>query len=523
MLRSVLFQSESRAERSQTHVAIGIKGRMSRMLSSVEAVRLQLSESTGAEKKSHLGQFFTSARTASFMAGLFFPTHGNCRLLDPGAGIGSLSAAFLEKRSEGEFDFESVEVDAFEIDHTLHPFLTRTMSQFDDREVSTRIHGEDFIHRAVDWLSGSIFSEAIPRYTHVILNPPYKKIASNSEHRLALRKVGIETVNMYSGFVALALALTAPGGQVVAIIPRSFCNGPYFKSFREFIFEHAAIRRIHLFESRRNPFRDDGVLQENVIIHLERGGWQGSVNVSTSTDDSFSDLVVRKFPFERIVPQDHSGRFIHIPTSREKGAIESSTDVSCTLDELGIQVSTGPVVDFRVKEHLRSMPEPNSVPLLYPGHFSRDGVVWPIESSKKPNAIHCNSDTGKWLYPNGYYCVVRRFSSKEQRRRVEASVVDPSTFPDAPMLGFENHLNLFHSNKQGLPEALARGLAVFLNTTAVDEFFRHFNGHTQVNATDLKLMKYPNRSTLTELGNWAMKQSDLTQMSIDEKFGTLVA
>ena len=31
------------------------------------------------------------------------------------------------------------------------------------------------------------------------------------------------------------------------------------------------------------------------------------------------------------------------------------------------------------------------------------------------------------------------------------------------MLGFENHLNVFHENKRGLPEALARGLAVFLN------------------------------------------------------------
>ncbi len=74
-----------------------------------------------------------------------------------------------------------------------------------------------------------------------------------------------------------------------------------------------------------------------------------------------------------------------------------------------------------------------------------------------------------------------------------ASVVDPAAFGDHSGLGFENHMNLFHENKHGLPEALARGLAVFLNTTVVDEHFRRFNGHTQVNATDLKLMKYPHR------------------------------
>ncbi|KAE9837951.1 SAM-dependent methyltransferase, partial [Escherichia coli] len=111
----------------------------------------------------------------------------------------------------------------------------------------------------------------------------------------------------------------------------------------------------------------------------------------------------------------------------------------------------------------------------------------------------------------------------EEKRRVVASLVDPAAFGNHSVLGFENHMNLFHENKRGLPEALARGLAVFLNTTAVDEHFRRFNGHTQVNATDLKLMKYPSRDTLIELGEWAMQQGTLTQDLIDSKLGTLTA
>jgi hypothetical protein len=86
------------------------------------------------------------------------------------------------------------------------------------------------------------------------------------------------------------------------------------------------------------------------------------------------------------------------------------------------------------------------------------------------------------------------------------------------VLGFENHINLFHENKRGLPELLARGLTLFLNTTAVDENFRRFNGHTQVNATDLKLMKYPSRKALTELGKWAKQQCGISQEMIDEQF-----
>jgi len=487
---------------------------MLQQLDSADSVRREVAPRTTQKHKAEFGQFMTPSSVARFMASLFpsIPLK-TCRLLDAGAGVGALSCAFLDRWVTGGFGFESVEATAYEIDDKLRGHLAQHLAGYDN--VTASIIADDYIERAT--------AEGLQDrgYTHAILNPPYKKINSQSAHRLALRKVGIETVNLYSAFVALAVGEAAPGGQIVAIIPRSFCNGPYYRPFRDFILERAAIRHMHLFESRSKAFRDDEVLQENIIIRLERGGHQGPVKVSASTDDSFSDLTNHDHPFDRIVFPDDPERFIHVPTSPEKNAIELSEAIRSTLADLGIKVSTGPVVDFRLKEHLRDMPGEGTVPLLYPGHFSSTGTTWPIEGMKKPNAIERNADTEKWLYPSGFYCVVRRFSSKEEKRRIVASVVEPSAFGDVPVLGFENHLNLFHESKRGLPEALARGLAVFLNTTAVDENFRRFNGHTQVNATDLKLMKYPSRENLIELGEWAMQQGTLTQEQIDAKLGTL--
>jgi hypothetical protein len=89
------------------------------------------------------------------------------------------------------------------------------------------------------------------------------------------------------------------------------------------------------------------------------------------------------------------------------------------------------------------------------------------------------------------------------------------------MLGFENHLNVFHVKKHGLPEPLAYGLAAFLNTCAVDDFFRRFNGHTQVNATDLRLMKYLNRSHLSTLGQWFQKQNGPSEALLDDQLKKL--
>lgn len=488
------------------------------MLGGAHAARPAASAPGALARKAELAQFMTPPAVARFMASLFpASTLPTCRLLDAGAGAGALSCAFLDRCVAGGFGFDAIEVTAYEIDAELREHLARHLAGYPG--VTARIITGDYIELAT---ADDLFTARQPSgYTHAILNPPYKKINSHSAHRQALRRVGIETVNLYSAFVALAVAHAAPGGQIVAIIPRSFCNGPYYRPFRDFILERAAVRHMHLFASRSKAFKDDEVLQENVIIRLERGGEQGSVTVSTSTDDTFSDLVTHEHPFDRIVFPDDPERFIHVPTSPEKNAIERSEAIRCTLADLGLTVSTGPVVDFRLKEHLRDMPGEDTVPLLYPGHFSSTGTTWPMAGMKKPNAIARNADTEKWLYPSGFYCVVRRFSSKEEKRRVVASVVEPGAFGEASALGFENHLNLFHATRRGLPEALARGLAVFLNTTAVDENFRRFNGHTQVNATDLKLMKYPSRETLIELGEWAKQQGTLTQEQIDARLESL--
>ena len=476
------------------------------------------------ERKAQFGQYFTPGKIAKFMANLFAPRQGaRCHLLDAGAGIGSLSAAFLDRCTGGGSHFISIDIDAFEIDELLRPSLTQTLNKYSERpDVTVTIRSADFVQVATDWLCGSLFAEELPKYTHAILNPPYKKIRNDSAHRAALRRAGIETVNLYSAFVALSLSLLEDRGQLVAIVPRSFCNGTYYRPFRNFVLERAALRHMHLFESRSKAFKDDGVLQENIIILLERHGTQGPVKISTSTDATFANLVCHEHPFNLIVSPADRERFIHVPTSPDQCAIQMSPIIQHSLSDIGLCVSTGPVIDFRLKTYLCDMPAKDASPLLYPRHCNRHEMTWPISDAKKPNAIQCNENTEKWLFPNGFYCLVRRFSSKEEKYRVVASVVNPATFADAPMLGFENHLNVFHENKHGLPEALARGLAVFLNTTAVDEYFRRFNGHTQVNATDLRLMKYPPRDLLVALGEWAMEQGELKQAAIDDKLESII-
>ena len=469
-----------------------------------------------AGKRDELGQIMTPLAIADFMASLFdFKSDNATFVLDAGAGQGALSGAFIRAWSEKTDSRLPLFLTAYEVDpgmqKYLRPFLRRCASDVERQggKLEAVIQPCDFIQAVA-----SPFEFGNPgTYTHAILNPPYKKIPSDSPHRKWLRDLGIETVNLYSGFVAVALQLLKPGGQLVAIVPRSFCNGPYYRPFREMLLRNAAIERIHLFESRTAAFKADGVLQENVIVKLVRGGRQGPVGISVSRDDSFGDCEIRLVPFNAVVNTGDAEKFIRIPPAAD--AVAATLPFAHDLDELGLQVSTGPVVDFRLRDFLSDQAVGNSVPLVYPCHFADGKMRWPLGSTKKKCAIMDVPETRRWLYPAGCYVVTRRLSSKEESRRIVASVVARDAMPEYGRVGFENHLNVFHAAKNGLDEDLARGLCAYLNSTPVDRYFRAFNGHTQVNATDLRKLFYPSIRQLTCLGKKMANVRRYSQVRID--------
>lgn len=461
------------------------------MLTTAETLRQTVHKATDRTHKSAMGQFMTPASVAAFMASMFPDTEQPIHLLDPGAGLGALTSAVQERLGE------PASIDAWELDPRLASHLELALPQ-------ATVHRADFLA-----------AQMPRRFTHCCMNPPYKKIGVDSLARGQARAIGLETVNLYSAFVGVVLTMMKPGGQVVAILPRSFANGPYYKPFRRFLLERAAIRRIHLFESRAKAFSDDDVLQENVILQLEVDGRQGPVVVSTSTDDTFDDLRLQTHPFADIVQPDDEEAFIRMPTQAADPL--DRLGFSENLADLGLTVSTGRVVDFRMRDHLQQEASESAAPLIYAHHVRGTDTTWPISDAKKPNAILVNDDTRRWLVPNGLYVVLRRFSAKEEKRRLVPSLLDGKRLGPYQLLGIENHLNYFHANKQPLTVDLAWGLFVYLSSTVLDDHLRRFSGHTQINATDLRAIRYPNRKTLEAWGRWARHARDIDQQHIDEK------
>jgi len=475
------------------------------------------------KRQGELGQFLTPPPVAGFMASLFEPLPPVVRLLDAGAGGGALTLAFVTVLASRPRGTRAVEAAVYEVDPLIQDQLSATLDRCEqvcaDAGISftAKIHEADFIREMSAKLADQWFGVSPPVFDAAIVNPPYRKINADSAERLALHSVGIETGNLYTGFVALIQRLLVPGGQLVGITPRSFCNGPYFRSFREDFFAEMELRRLHVFESRAATFRGDSVLQENIIFHAVKGRHQPrELVISTSSGEHGDPVKETRFPFAEVVHPGDPAKFIHIPVKpAHMAARECMGDLHATLASLGVTVSTGRVVDFRVKDALRPVPEKGTVPLLYPCHFNGGTIHWPRENSRKPNAILDNEETFPCLVPSGVYVLTKRFTSKEERRRLVACLFDPRQVR-AERVGFENHLNYFHAGGQGLDWNLALGLFAFLNSTMVDQYFRSFSGHTQVNATDLRKLPYPDRETLqamgTELKKPTTEQADLDQL-----------
>lgn len=492
------------------------------ILQVVDAFRSAVSPQLDTEKRQQLGQFLTPGPVAEYMASLFNRRYAEIRLLDAGAGAGILSAAFVQRQIAGHPKPRRIDVTAYEIDQALLPYLRKTYERCADEcqvagiEFSVEIRHEDFIEAASRHVLSDLFFKDISSYNAAIVNPPYGKITNDSRTRLLLRSAGIETGNLYTGFVALIVKLLARNGELVAITPRSFCNGPYFRPFREMFLKEMSLRRVHVYESRTSAFRDDDVLQENVIVHAVKSGIEPKImRISSSSGELGAKVVVRKQPYENVVSPTDPLLFIRLPTCKEHAqARHEMARFGTPLDQLGVTVSTGRVIDFRAREVIRPEPVPGTCPLIYPCHFNGLFVLWPKEKGRKPNAIVDDTQTQDFLLPEGIYVLVKRFTTKEERRRVVACVYDPARIPGA-RVGFENHLNYFHANGGGLSMAFAKGLWAFLNSTFVDLYLRQFNGHTQVNATDLRSLSYPARVQVEALGS-LIPDNGLNQDCLDE-------
>ena len=466
-----------------------------------------------------VGHYLTPAAVARFMAECSAYSASHLRVLDPGSGSGILSAAVCEEVAAHR-NVESLHVVAFETEPLLADLTHRVLSFSQDwlsqrgTSLTFDVRNEDFVLESAasikstvgaNWFGGN--QEPRSEYDLVISNPPYFKIAKDDPRAVAWSSVVNGQPNIYALFMSISAELLSNSGQLVYIVPRSFASGPYFRRFREVFFQKVAPTVIHLFESRKDVFKKQTVLQENLVIAAQKpkvGEALDGRQVLVSHSKGSHDLAERHrhlVDVESVLDPASEQRELSIPLSAEDlKLVEVIRSWPNTLRSLGLEISTGPVVPFRATDFLaHSAVGGSTVPLLWMQHVRPMRMSWPLAVCDKPQWIKVSADTTKLLVADATYVLIRRFSAKEEKRRlVSAPLIRGSLSAD--MVGLENHLNYIRGVWKDLDEELAYGLSALLNSACLDRYFRISNGNTQVSATELRAMPLPAEREIRSMG-----------------------
>lgn len=495
-------------------------------------------EKREANKLKEHGQFLTPPSVARYMARQLGQIQDGAFLLEPALGSGVLVCAVIEQLIAEKRPLR-MSITAYETDRELCD-VSREILKAASRKaeksgvkIDWQVYQEDFVLTClpVDE-QPSLFSQVESKrktFTHIVSNPPYFKLNVEDKRVKAVYGKLNGHTNIYTLFMALSAKLLSPQGRACFIVPRSFCSGVYFSEFRRDLLKDVTPTSLHVFQSRNDVFGE--VLQENVIFSFEKlfqpqehRYWAGHINISSSQDDKGLEngIISRQVSYKHFL-SDHNGLVLfRVPTGMLDEQILDVVDKwDGSLEKYGFQVSTGRVVPFRAKGLLKEQikAEYQTVPLLWMQNVKAYQIEYPLDRFDKPQAILANDPS--LLFPNANYVLLRRFSAKEDRRRLISAPFIAEKF-DFEQIGFENHLNVIFRKKGTLSTSETIGLSALLNSAIIDRYFRIVNGNTQVNAAELRILPIPPLEAIKTIGEKIQKaQADVPEKIEAVIFSTL--
>lgn len=462
------------------------------------------------------GQFFTSKETAIFMASLFdIPQNkSELNILDAGSGSGILSVALIE-RLKTFSKIAHIHLVCYENDSCIIELLRNNLElvcKSSSTKIEYEIIDENYILSQELEYNEKLGANPNPmKYDMIIGNPPYMKISKDAPEATAMPNVCYGAPNMYFLFAAMGIFNLAPKGELVYIIPRSWTSGAYFKKFRKKFLNIGVLEHIHLFVSRDKVFEQENVLQETMIIKVcKTSNAPKKVKITTTQSNyDFSNIFTFEADYNTVVSGED--KYVYLITNEhELDTLKQLNKWTDTLPSIGLKMKTGLTVDFRNKESLRNKAEDDAVPLFYSQHIQDGKVIFPIG---KENEYIVTYQPGL-LQPNSNYLFVKRFTAKEERRRLQCGVYLANKYPTYIKISTQNKIN-FIDGLQNLSECIVYGLYVLFNSTIYDRYYRILNGSTQVNSTEINSMPVPPLKTIEMMGKELIKSRDMTEIGCD--------
>lgn len=470
------------------------------------------------------GQFFTPTSIARLMASYCDLTKSVIKILDPGCGTAILTCALIEHLVETRNDIEHIELVAYETDPDLISFSQKTLTYLKNWLLGKGIrlqyllHIHDFILDNAKALKQNYNGE---QFDIIISNPPYFKLAKDAEKTIAAKELISGQPNIYSIFMGIAAKLLSENGELIFITPRSFASGNYFKAFRELFFNTVQIDKIHLFNSRKDTFSRDSVLQETVIIKAIRETIDPNKNVLVSSSVGIKDIfepTIKHFNSSELIDLNSKEKILHLPTSdKEESILNLVSTWKSVLSDFNIKISTGPVVSFRALNFIQNNYQNGTVflaPLFWLHNVNKMILEWPKQLKDKGQFIRIENGSKSLLIPNKNYILLRRFSTKDDKSRLIAAPYF-CNYVKSDFIGVENKVNYIYRKDGHLDRNEMVGICAILNSELFDNYFQIFNGNVNVSATELREMKFPPLNDIKEIGYKIILSNDYSMTNVN--------